>query len=123
MKKLVSLALLLTLFWANAESQFGVLRDGAVHHESVATAAVHHETLHLNGDHGHERASSPTDSNGTPAHPHGSSTDHCTHHHDTGVLTSLAWSAGHVRFVLAPSSEPVLPVGQTLQVPTGPPRV
>lgn len=122
MKKLVSLTLLFTLFWANAESQFGVLRDGAVHHESVASAAVHHEALHLGGDHGHERISSPTDSNDTSGHSHGSSTDHCTHHHDTGVLTSPAWNAGGVRFVLVLSSEPVLPIGQPLQVPTAPPR-
>lgn len=122
MQQIVSFALLCTLFWANAESQFGVLRDGAVHHENAATAVVHHEALHLNGDHGHERVSPPADSNGTQGHSHGSSTDHCTHHHDTGVLTSPAWNAGCVRFVLTPSNEPVLPIGPPLQVPTEPPR-
>lgn len=122
MKKLVSFALLFTLFWANAESQFGVLRDGAVHHEDAVTAAVHHEALQFNGDHGHELASSPADSDGTPDHSHGSSTDHCTHQHDTGVLTLPTWNTGSTWYALVPLSEPVLPLDQPLKVPTEPPR-
>lgn len=121
-QRLVSFLILLTLFWARAESGFGVLRDGAVHHEGVAAAAVHHELLHLRGDHGHERLSSPSDSHGLPGHSHGSPMDHCTHHHDPGVLTAPVACTDSVRTAPTVPGNPTIPVNQSLQVPTEPPR-
>jgi len=64
---------------AAAESVFGVLRDGAVHHESAAAAAAHLGGSQQGG-HGHEDS--------VPDHQHGTPADHCTHFHGLACIIS-----------------------------------
>jgi hypothetical protein len=88
-----ALLMLLTLTFSNAETVFGVLRDGTVHHESAASAAVHSSLRH--GEHGHEDAGQGnSEQEHGPKHEHGTSADHCTHQH--GNLTA----AGPLRFTI-----------------------
>jgi hypothetical protein len=80
-RRLIALALLLGYGASAAEAAVGVVRDGAVHHESAAAAAVHQESHH--GDHGHEDPG--TDAEHGSEHQHGTSGDHCTHAHGTSL--------------------------------------
>lgn len=63
-----------------AETVFGEVRDGAVHHESAAEAIEHSESGQ--GEHGHEDAGEHG-----PEHQHGTSVDHCTHTHSASLPT------------------------------------
>ena len=71
------------------EPVLGELRDGEIHHESDAAAALH--AAQADGEHGHEDA-------GTPAHPHGgehqhgTGTDHCTHQHGVAAPTTVGFA-------------------------------
>ena len=62
-----------------AESVTGLLRDGAVHHESPA-AAAEHAALGIGEGHGHDDR--------VPTHQHGSPADHCTHVHGVPMITT-----------------------------------
>ena len=62
-----------------AESVVGLLRDGAVHHESPA-AAAEHAALGTGEGHRHDDR--------VPTHQHGSPADHCTHVHGVAVTTA-----------------------------------
>src|SRR5690606_29270301 len=87
LRRLFALFMLVMVTAAQAETVVGQLRDGAVHHESMAIAAVHAANHH--GEHGHE------DSVDQGAdHEHGTPSDHCTHQHGS----------------LFTSERPVLPV-------------
>ena len=78
----------------------GLLRDGSVHHESSAAAAVHHETSR--GDHGHE--DSGTGAKHGSGHQHGTSSDHCTHAHGVGLPAACDFDIlGGVRVVELPT--------------------
>jgi len=83
----MGLALLMGYGASIGEAATGVLRDGLVHHESSADAAVHQETSR--GDHGHEdrRAGAEHGSE----HQHGTSGDHCTHAHSMGLPTHFVF--------------------------------
>lgn len=70
----------------DTEQVVGEMRDGAIHHESVAEAAAHAERT--TGDHGHEDPGSERDEHG-PGHSHGTTSDHCTHQHGTPVPCSF----------------------------------
>lgn len=64
-----------------AEAAFGAARDGRVHHESTAAAAIHEVSTH--GEHGHEDPGAGAEHG--PRHQHGTSGDHCTHVHGAAV--------------------------------------
>lgn len=93
LRRLVALVMLLALTASALESVLGVLRDGEVHHESRAAAAVH--DFHASGDHGHEDRSASGHPDGShphgPGHHHGTAADHCTHHHGTPLPASVAF--------------------------------
>ena len=68
--------MLLAITFSSAETVMGLLRDGSVHHETMASAASH--SVLTGGEHGHE--------DGVPhgtEHQHGTPADHCTHQHGT----------------------------------------
>ena len=82
LQRLAALLMLLAITFSSAETVMGLLRDGAVHHESNATAAVHAVADH--GDHGHEDAAQVgAEHEHGPEHEHGTPSDHCTHQHGT----------------------------------------
>ena len=74
LRNLAALLMLLTTTFSQAEAVVGVLRDGAVHHESAGAAALH--AVAGQGEHGHEDGVPHG-----PNHEHGTSADHCTHQH------------------------------------------
>lgn len=77
-------ALLLMSFLASSfEAVAGLVRDGAVHHETVAEALSH--SSDGTGEHGHEAASEAPDEEHGPDHQHGAGADHCTHAHGTAL--------------------------------------
>ena len=77
----VAIALVTLTPAAAAESVLGVVRDGAVHHESAAAAAAHRDAGPQSG-HGHDDS--------VPSHQHGTPADHCTHVHGLAVIISAA---------------------------------
>jgi len=72
----------------NAEQIVGQILDGDVHHESVGDAATH--STQSSGDHGHEDPASDHNDHG-PGHSHGTTADHCTHHHSTAVPCTFSF--------------------------------
>lgn len=84
LRRLVALLALVLMVGSIAEPALGVLRDGAVHHETTASAAVH--AGQSAGDHGHEE-SPPFDHQHGRHHQHGTGADHCTHQHGLALLT------------------------------------
>lgn len=90
--RLAALLMLFAVIGSQVESMVGVLRDGAVHHESQATAAAHSLQTLATGEHGHEDDSSSEHSHDS-GHQHGTSADHCTHQHSpvwTGPCDAVA---------------------------------
>lgn len=81
LRRSIALALLLGYSASAAEATVGVVRDGAVHHESSAAAAVHQETRQ--GDHGHEDPGAGAEHGSD--HQHGTAGDHCTHTHGMSI--------------------------------------
>lgn len=75
-RRSVALMMLLTLIFCRAEGVWGMVHDGAVHHESSSEALVH--SANSPDAHMHEDDAPPG-----PDHQHGSSGDHCTHQHGT----------------------------------------
>jgi len=86
--KITALAMLLATGFAAIEPVVGLLRDGEVHHENVAEAALH-AASHA-GDHGHEHSSETPDHRHGPGHEHGTSADHCTHVHSLALFGAFA---------------------------------
>jgi hypothetical protein len=78
-RRLIALLMLFSITYSSAESVIGVLRDGEVHHESMAAATLH--ASHDHDSHGHEDGSSPDSE-----HEHGTQADHCSHHHGTVLV-------------------------------------
>lgn len=72
--RLAAVLMLFTIAFSQTETVMGLLRDGGVHHESAAAAAVHSE--YGQGEHGHEDGAPHG-----PEHEHGTPADHCTHQH------------------------------------------
>ncbi|MEW5926043.1 MAG: hypothetical protein AB1941_01015 [Gemmatimonadota bacterium] len=86
MRRLLALLLLLLTAGSALESVLGELRDGEVHHESGALAALH--GVDARGDHGHEDGSLPGNHRHSRGHEHGTNSDHCTHQHGTAMLVT-----------------------------------
>ena len=87
-RRFVGIALLILAPAFAVEPVYGVVRDGAVHHESAATAATHRDAGPQDR-HGHEDP--------VPTHQHGTPADHCTHAHGVACMeTPAALSFGSV---------------------------
>ncbi len=117
-RRSIALALLLGYSASSAEAAIGVLRDGAVHHESAAAAVIHQETHQ--GDHGHEDPGAGAEHGSD--HRHGTSSDHCTHVHGLGLP-----SACGVVEIVTPDraiveSAPLTPTGTSLGTHFRPPK-
>ncbi len=107
---MIALVLLLMTGVYNLESVVGVLRDGAVHHESGADAIAH--TRQHTGDHGHEDLATTGSHHHGKGHEHGTASDHCTHQHGAALLPSFSFemvdAVTHLDFVVGQGhSEPV----------------
>ena len=118
LRRFVAFALVFAVSAMQAESVFGALRDGEVHHESGAQALSHSSGSH--GDHGHEDG--PLSHQHGDQHQHGTAADHCTHQHSTAApAAALALAYPPVQYV-APLTPPPAPAGGTLAAPFHPPR-
>lgn len=87
MRRLIAIGLVFSLTGSAAESVLGELRDGTVHHESVAKAAIHHAES-VRAEHGHEDGRLAPGGHHSSRHEHGTATDHCTHLHALGMVTT-----------------------------------
>lgn len=99
----IALALLVGYLASSAEAVLGVVRDGTVHHESAAAAAVHQGASH--GEHGHEDPGAGAEHGSE--HQHGTSGDHCTHAHGVSLPAICAFT---VRAAIAAATEPSPPL-------------
>ena len=81
LRRFIGIALLILAPASAVEPVVGVVRDGAVHHESAATAATHRDAG-SQGGHGHEDS--------VPTHQHGTPADHCTHAHGVACMETAA---------------------------------
>lgn len=89
MRRAIAFFLLLLITASNAEALVGMLRDGKVHHEDLAAATLH---ANADGEHGHEDTSAPAGHRHGRGHEHGTSSDHCTHHHGIALIPSFAFA-------------------------------
>lgn len=80
-RRLLACLLLLCYGGSFMEAAFGAARDGRIHHESAAAAAVHGAAGF--GEHGHEDPGAGAKHGSR--HQHGTSGDHCTHPHGIGI--------------------------------------
>lgn len=120
-RSLMALVLLVSFATSSLEAVSGVVRDGEVHHETAATAAVH--AMQSAGEHGHESAQEGLDQEHGSDHQHGTGSDHCTHTHGTPLTpspTAFACVAPGV-VITAPASR--LPTGPAFQPLLRPPQV
>lgn len=87
-RRLLALIVIFAWGYSLGETVVGSIGDGAIHHETVSSAALHGNAV--GGDHGHEDGGEPAhrhDGN----HKHGTAADHCTHHHGAAAI-NLAWA-------------------------------
>ena len=106
LRRFIALALLVGYLASSAEAVLGVVRDGSVHHESTAAAAIH-QGEH-DGEHGHEDPGVGAEHDAE--HQHGTSSDHCTHAHG---MSLPAFCALPVQVPLATAAEPTPPLLET----------
>ncbi len=78
---------LLAFMITSTEAVLGMVRDGAVHHETVGEAMAHTGPAE-SGQHGHAECDEPTSGTDDENHEHGTTSDHCTHVHTTGLLAN-----------------------------------
>lgn len=107
LRRYIALALLVGYFASSAEAVLGVVRDGSVHHESAAAAAIHQgeHQVEYRGEHGHE--DSGVGAEHDAEHQHGTSSDHCTHAHGMSLPAFCAFA---VPSPLAAAAEPTPPL-------------
>jgi len=103
LRRILALALLIGYGASSAEAVVGVVRDGTVHHESTASAAVHQEGHR--GEHGHEDPGAGAEHGAD--HEHGTSSDHCTHAHGMSLPATCAFL---VPAALTATPEPAPPL-------------
>jgi hypothetical protein len=89
--RLVAAISIFAVLTSTGESLVGELRDGEVHHESVAKAMSHHDSMGLRSDHGHEDGGAAGHRHGSN-HEHGTNADHCTHVHAAGLIATFSWA-------------------------------
>jgi len=91
MRRPLAILVLLALYASLFEVGVGLARDGAVHHESTATAVSHAtQDQDQQGEHGHEADDEAPGTEHGPDHEHGTSSDHCTHAHGAALTASTA---------------------------------
>lgn len=119
LRRVLALVLLFAVSATQAETVFGAMRDGEVHHESGLTAASH-SSSGSQGDHGHEDG--PLSHQHGGQHQHGTAVDHCTHQHSTGAPSAMLALVFPPVQNVAPYSDPPASAGGTLAAPFHPPR-
>ncbi len=121
-RKAISTLAVAAVTIASFEALAGEMSDGDIHHENVAEAAVHHDALQLRGDHGHEDSNSPTGQSQGPEHRHGTSADHCTHIHGTGLTSGAALVETNLLTTTTSFHHLNAPTDRTASTPTQPPK-
>jgi hypothetical protein len=119
LKRLFAILLLFSVPALSAESVGGELRDGRVHHEPAANAALH--AAWSQGDHGHEDGG-PLSHHHGGGHLHGTGADHCTHQHGAGVPHLAFAEPLPEREAGVLPAEPAAPAALFLGAPFRPPR-
>lgn len=120
LRSTVALLLLISFTVSSLEAVAGVVRDGAVHHETNAAALSH--AVDAAGEHGHESVEEGSQQEHGPEHRHGTSSDHCTHTHTSGLTASaihVAWVVSESPVVALP---PATPTDRTVRPLLQPPR-
>lgn len=117
----VSLALLVAFTASSLETVAGLVRDGEVHHETTASAAVHGTSS--SGEHGHEAVDDGGTHEHGPEHEHGTGSDHCTHTHGNALAPSGAAFACLTSGAVITASPSRIPTESRLPPLLQPPRV
>lgn len=104
MRRPLSILILLVFYASLFEVGVGLARDGAVHHESTATAVSHATQAQGQGEHGHETGEDSPDSEHGPDHQHGTSSDHCTHAHGSALTAATTWAPAAVELASLPAT-------------------
>ena len=120
LRPLMALALLASFATSSLEAVAGLVRDGEVHHESTATAAVH--AVESTGEHGHEGAQEGFGEEHGPDHEHGTGSDHCTHAHGNALAPTPAAPAWAGPGVVIPTPPSRVPPGPDFRPLLHPPR-
>lgn len=88
-RRIVASVLLLSAVSASLEPVWGEMRDGQVHHETMAEAYSHAQAMHTHHSEAHRHPAVDTsDSHSHDDGSHPSRGDHCTHQHGTSIPTS-----------------------------------
>lgn len=90
LRRLIALVVLLAVAASGLESVVGMLRDGEVHHESLAAATVH--KVASDGAHRHDDRQIPAERDGGERHDHNTAADHCTHQHSAATVPVIAFA-------------------------------
>jgi hypothetical protein len=116
LRRATALLLAVLSTYSVSESVLGAAHDGAVHHESDATAVQHQ--LEGRASHGQED-SAPQGGE----HRHGGAADHCSHQH--GVALTASSVRVHLAFEQAasPLAERAVSIAHAVDAPFHPPRV
>lgn len=112
LRRWTAFILLLGVAVFSVEPGIGALRDGDVHHESGAVAAVHAVLGHFDQAH-HNDDAPPTRSAPVGGHRHGTLNDHCTHQHSVVPAAALAVAPDPLPERQPLSVPPVHPAGSS----------
>jgi hypothetical protein len=89
------------------ESVLGLVRDGAIHHESVAAADAHRWAGAAVG-HGHHDLVAPSQPRHDRQHQHGTPADHCAHQHGTAMIVAVVLGPVALQASSQPHADPFL---------------
>lgn len=109
-KRIIAVIVLLMSAGSYFEPVLGMLRDGAVHHESPGAALAHSGAGP--GEHGHEDAGNGSlQHQHDGQHQHGTQADHCAHVHGVGMTTVIVFAN--------PDGTSYVPISDISVPPTG----
>lgn len=120
-RTVLAMLLLLGFLASSFETVAGLVRDGSVHHETVAAAFTH--SSEGAGEHGHETDAEGPDQDHGPDHQHGTGADHCTHAHGASLLSPAAVALNDDEVWMPPVASQTTPSDHRVPPPFHPPRV
>ena len=95
----ISFVILAAITVFTLEPVMGVVRDGAVHHETSARAAAH--SFLAGAGHAHGTIESDRADDSGQRHEHGSSADHCSHAHGLALVGTFVFEIGTTETLLS----------------------
>jgi hypothetical protein len=114
LRRAIAVVLLVMTSASGAESVFGVLRDGEMHHVSAAAAVTHRNADPQSGQ--GQEDSQPTHQHGTPA-------DHCTHAHGVAIINPAFHFSAGTSISTQHLADPAIHTGRSSLDEFHPPRV